>query len=246
MIFVLVFFANNSVYAVDTSDFAFRVFPDYLNNSRDRIGLKKFLDFIPPKRCRKFLLPNGQPEHPLDEYIDTLPVATRLEVLDDIFMIPVGSTKNNSARHQLHRELENMKSNSIEKIYLHYLLGGLYMESGLLNEFLRIGFGKKNEENDHIENCVIFVEAMKQFFQENYSYNIDALTPRMIHYWYRIFFKSSIFRINIAAQYAQGSNSNADDIFPSELVNLEQSCWMEIIKERYNNLILTGYENIDL
>ena len=248
MIFLLLEFLIFQVNAIEPSEVQLRQFPYHLIGSRKRINLQSFVDFDIPKFPRKHSLPVANPsDDPIDAFMDTIPVETRIQVLEPILGRLSGESSG-QIRPLLQCFYSGMSDNSVGKIYLNYLINGMYMESKIVSEFLKFGYGHQTRnEYERIHTCDDFAKSMRQMLKDEFSYSVKGVTPRIVHDWFSLFQKQGELRVKIASQWArEKSPAHGGKLPPTELVNLEPFRWKITLQSRLHKLIVTGYENIDL
>jgi len=218
-----------------------RPFSHLSRQFRHRISITNFIGESVPKRAPKFLLPTGSFDDPTDAFVDTIAVEIRKVVLS--MFLENYAPVNILTRKSTHKDLTDADPELISGTYYHYLLGAMYMESGVMGLFLRTGYQKQNIEEPPFDTCAEFVTYMRQYFLDKYQYSLDHVTPGIIRDWFLSFAELGSFRVTIDSNY---SKKTADEIPAREVVNMEPQPWKKVLEARFNRLLLTGYENIDL
>ena len=236
----LMYFVGNSTVPT-TERIHLRSLPSF-SAPRKPVSLSIFRDeSIIKKGRKKIVLPFGKDHSDAtDSFMDTIPVSVRQTVLNSLIENDF-SLRQFQTRKELHSILARMKPDgSLAKTYLHYLLGSMYLESGVVGPFTRIGF---KEYNVVFQNCGEFVEYMRNYFKTTYNFPLDHVTPRILHDWFLSFGRVGFFGLTIDREYADKTFS---DIPPTSVVFLEFEPWRIILKNRLHRLSISGYENIDL
>ena len=207
------------------------------------------LHFVLPKntgtKSKNFTLPYGYPEDSVDALIDFLPVEDRIAAL---------SFLGRSARYD---EAHSIKSHNYgfadsTNDYILYLVGNSYVEFDLLKMFLKFAYSKRdNTPLNQLFNAVSLVEYFREYSGRNFGHSLEFFSARMLIDWFELFKTARdgslrsrrLLKLMIGGTYHEKA---AEDIPPNALINLELSSWKEVLKNRLNRLLLTGYENIDL
>ena len=224
--------------SLDEKSFPVRKFGDDTRFARrDRFP---WFSITPAKvtvRSKKYTIPYGASEDLLDSLIDALPPFQRTEAMNALL-----SANSRTDAHSFENVMEHHSS---IREYAQNIIGNMYIEIELLFIIVRIGFRMFQNGEEKLTSAIAVIKYLRRYSTRRLNHSFNFYSARNLVDLFEIFASKDRFRWEMDVKNL-GAWKKEKKCAPGTLLSLEMSPWKQIIQNRLNRLILTGYENIDL
>ncbi len=208
------------------------------SGSRRRVGYTSLISSGYGRKSKKYSI----------EYFDE---DGRLDELDEFWeSIPPFDRADALARLECRYTMSDMfhtagRSDSDTETgqYMRFFVGNAFMETNVLRMILNRIF---SGASDTLITATDLSRLLRNTISEELGYSLNFITPRIIKDWSDLIIDSRKLRIRIDSDLVPTSHDIPLNVSGTTLWSLELGSFKELLNRRYNRLLLSGYENIDL